>query len=77
MTDGQLLLPENIDKIRRIPAVIIQGRYDLVCPMATAWALHRAWPEATFRLVPDAGHSAFEPGNQRELLDATDAYRSL
>jgi proline iminopeptidase len=77
MTEGQLLDPANVDKIRHIPAVIVQGRYDLVCPMATAWALHKAWPEADFRVVPDAGHSAFEPGNQRELLNATDAFRSL
>ena len=77
MTDGQLLRPENVDKIRHIPAVIVQGRYDLVCPMATAWDLHQVWPEADFRVVPDAGHSAFEPGNQRELLNATDAFRAL
>lgn len=77
MTDGQLLERGNLDKIRHIPCVIVQGRYDLVCPMATAWALHKAWPEAEFKLVPDAGHSAFEPGNQRELLAATDKFREL
>jgi len=75
MTDGQLLLKANVDKIRHIPTVIVQGRYDIICPTATAWALHRAWPEACWRLVPDAGHSAFEPGIQRELLAATDALR--
>ena len=77
MREGQLLEAAEVDKIRHIPAVIVQGRYDLVCPATTAWALHRAWPEAAFKLVPDAGHSAFEPGNQRELLDATDAFRAL
>jgi len=77
MKDGQLLQKEEIDKIRHIPAVIVQGRYDLVCPMATAWELHKVWPEADFRVVPDAGHSAFEPGNQRELLAATDKFRAL
>jgi len=74
LREGQLLEAGEIDKIRHIPCVIVQGRYDLVCPATTAWALHRAWPEADFRLVPDAGHSAFEPGNLRELLDATDRF---
>ncbi len=71
--EDQLL--RNIDRIRRIPAVIVQGRYDVVCPMQTAWALHGAWPEADFRIVPDAGHSAFEPGNVHELITATDRFR--
>jgi proline iminopeptidase len=61
-------------RIRRIPAVIVQGRYDVVCPMQTAWDLHRAWPEAAFRVVPDAGHSALEPGITHELVTATDRY---
>ena len=51
-------LIDNADKIRHIPAVIVQGRYDMVCPMRTAWDLHRAWPEAEFVVVDDAGHSA-------------------
>jgi proline iminopeptidase len=55
--------------------VIVQGRYDVVCPMQTAWALHRAWPEADLRVVPDAGHSAFETGNTHELITATDRFR--
>jgi proline iminopeptidase len=71
--EDQLL--RNVDRIRQIPAVIVQGRYDVVCPMQTAWALHRAWPEADFRIVPDAGHSAFEPGNTHELITATDKFR--
>ena len=74
LDEGQLI--RDVAKIRHIPTVIIQGRYDIVCPMVTAWDLHRAWPEACWRLVPDAGHSAFEPGIQRELLAATDALRS-
>jgi proline iminopeptidase len=64
----------RIDRIRKIPAVIVQGRYDVVCPMETAWALHRAWPEADLRVVPDAGHSAMEPGNVHELVTATDRF---
>jgi proline iminopeptidase len=54
--------------------VIVQGRYDVVCPMRSAWDLHRAWPQAEWRLVPDAGHSAFEPGITRELVAATDRF---
>ena len=52
----------------------MQGRYDVVCPMATAWDLHRAWPEADLRVVPDAGHSAFEPGITDALVRATDRF---
>lgn len=71
--ETQLL--DGVPRIRHIPAVIVQGRYDVVCPMETAWALHRAWPEADFRLVADAGHSAFEPGIVHELVQATDRFR--
>jgi proline iminopeptidase len=72
--EGRELLA-NVDAIRRIPAVIVQGRYDVVCPMRSAWDLHRAWPEADLRIVKDAGHSAFEPGIARELVEATDRFR--
>src|SRR5580704_15008253 len=65
----------NVAKIRAIPAVIVQGRYDVVCPMESAWALHRAWPEADFRVVADAGHAASEPGTLHELVEATDWLR--
>lgn len=67
----------NIDSIRSIPAVIVQGRYDVVCPAQTAWDLHRAWPEADFRIVPDAGHSSFEAGIVHELVEATDRFAAL
>ena len=70
--DDQLL--RNIDRIRHIPAVIVQGRYDVVCPLRSAWDLHRAWPEADLHIVQDAGHSAFEPGNMHQLLEATDRF---
>jgi proline iminopeptidase len=73
--DGARDLVKNVGKIRHVPAVIVQGRYDVVCPMETAWELHRAWPEADFRLVQDAGHSAGEPGNTHELVTATDRFR--
>ena len=72
-TDNYLL--ENVDKIRHIPAVIVQGRYDVVCPMMSAWELHRAWPEAEFIIVPDAGHSVTDPGITSALVDATDRFR--
>ncbi|MGH8598540.1 MAG: prolyl aminopeptidase, partial [Gammaproteobacteria bacterium] len=62
--------------IRRLPCKIVQGRYDVVCPMATAWMLHQRWPEADFEIVPDAGHAAFEPGITRALVTATDRWRS-
>ena len=55
----------------------MQGRYDIVCPMKTAWELHRAWPEADLRIVADAGHSAFERGNLHELIMATDGFAGL
>ncbi|TAL83508.1 MAG: prolyl aminopeptidase [Rhodanobacter sp.] len=70
--DGQLLY--DVDRIRHIPAVIVQGRYDVVCPLRSAWDLHRAWPEADLRIVQDAGHSAFEPGIMHQLLEATDRF---
>ena len=69
-SEAQLL--EEIGRIRHIPGVIVQGRYDVVCPMRSAWELHRAWPEAEFRVIPDAGHSAFEAGTIDELVRATD-----
>jgi proline iminopeptidase len=70
--DSQLL--DDVARIRQIPAVIVQGRYDVVCPMESAWALHRAWPEAELVVVPDAGHSASEPGNVSALVEATDRF---
>lgn len=72
MEDNQLIA--NVDRIRDIPAVIVQGRYDVVCPSVSAWELHMAWPEADLRIVADAGHAAFEPGNVHELVTATDAF---
>jgi proline iminopeptidase len=72
-SDDQLL--REVGKVRHIPATIVQGRYDVVCPMRSAWDLHRAWPEAELRIVADAGHSAFEPGITHELLNATDRFR--
>jgi proline iminopeptidase len=76
LTDGkELLAKANVDKLRGIPGVIVQGRYDVVCPAKSAWDLHRAWPEADLRIVPDAGHAASEPGIVHELVSATDRFR--
>lgn len=69
-SEDQLL--DGLDRIRPIPAVIVQGRYDVVCPPVTALELAARWPEAELRIVPDAGHSAFEPGIAAELIAATD-----
>ena len=72
MAENQLV--SNVDRIRHIPAVIVQGRYDVVCPVVSAWELAQAWPEAELKIVQDAGHSAFEPGNLHELIVATDRF---
>lgn len=71
-SDDQLLM--NVDRIRHIPAVIVQGRYDVVCPMISAWDLHRAWPEAEFIIAPDAGHSMTEPSIRSALIAAGDRW---
>lgn len=68
-------LLDDIDKIRHIPGVIVQGRYDVVAPMFSAWDLHKAWPEAELHVIADAGHSAFEPGITSALIEATDKFR--
>lgn len=70
-------LLENVDKIRQIPGVIVHGRYDVVCPVKNAWDLSKAWPEAQLHIVPDAGHSAWEPGIQEKLVEATEAFKAL
>jgi proline iminopeptidase len=68
-------LLNRIDRLRRIPGFIVQGRYDMVCPMVSADELARAWPEADFTVVPDAGHSAMEPGIRARLVAATEKLR--
>jgi proline iminopeptidase len=73
--DDQLL--RDVGRIRSIPGVIVQGRYDCVCPIDSAWALHRAWPEAELIISPDAGHSAWEPPNCRGLVAACDKFAEV
>jgi proline iminopeptidase len=79
---GGFLDPEDqllrgVGRLRHLPAVIVQGRYDAVCPPISAWELHQAWPEAEFRMIPDAGHSITEPGIRTALLEATDRFAGL
>lgn len=73
--DGYLL--ERAREITHIPTRIVQGRYDVVCPMCSAWDLLKVMPQADLRIVPDAGHSAMEPGNAAELLKATEDFKKL
>lgn len=68
-------LVRNISVLHHLPAVIVQGRYDVICPPATAWHLQQAWPQARLEIVEDAGHSAFEPGIEAALLAATNQFR--
>ena len=72
-TDNYLL--EHLERIRHIPAVIVHGRYDVICPVMNAWDLHRAWPEAELNIIPDAGHAATERGIIDALVRATDGFR--
>ncbi len=75
MREGQLIA-EARERLAGIPAVIVQGRFDMCCPAATAWDLHRAWPEAELQIIADAGHSVSEPGITDALIRATDAFAS-
>lgn len=70
-------LLENVHRIRKIPGWIVQGRYDVVCPARSAWDLHKAWPEAKFTIIADAGHAASEPGIRSALIEATEAAKTL
>lgn len=71
-TENQLI--DNCDRISDIPGVIVQGRYDVVCPAVTSWELHKAWQKAEYIIVPDAGHSVSEPGIIDALVTATDRF---
>jgi len=76
-----IFLPENallgnVSRLRHLPCIIVQGRYDAVCPIVTADEVHRAWPESEYIVVPDAGHSAWEPGIRAELVRATERFKA-
>jgi proline iminopeptidase len=74
LSEGQLI--RDAGRLRDIPGVIVQGRYDACTPPMTAWDLHKAWPEAEFHMIPDAGHAFEEPGILSALIDATDRFAS-
>lgn len=75
--DGAQMLQAAAHQLRSIPTTIVQGRYDMVCPPQTAWELSQALPQANLIMVPDAGHSAMEPGTCQALLHATEQYKQL
>jgi proline iminopeptidase len=70
LRENQLL--DDAHKLKDIPGVIVQGRYDVICPLESAWELHRAWPQSILQIIPDAGHSATETGITSALVKATD-----
>jgi len=77
---NNIFLPENsllqkAHRLRDIPGAIVQGRYDMVCPLVSAHDLHRAWPRAEYRIVPDGGHSVWEPGILSALVEATERFK--
>ncbi len=72
---NQLL--EDAGRLAGVPGVIVHGRYDLICPLENAWALHQAWPDSELVIVPDAGHAASEPGIRSALVEATDRFARL
>lgn len=74
-TENSLLA--KIDRMRRIPAIIAHGRYDIICPMETAYRLHKAWPEADYVVVPDSGHSALDPAMRSRLIEATEIFKGI
>jgi proline iminopeptidase len=74
-TDNWII--ENVKKIKKIPSVIVHGRYDVVCPIENAWELHKAWPEAKLCVVPDAGHSAMEPGIIHHLVESMNNFKKV
>jgi proline iminopeptidase len=69
---NQLL--RDVHRLAKIPGVIVHGRYDLICPLKSAWELHRAWPGSKLEIIPDAGHAASEPGIRSALVEATDRF---
>jgi proline iminopeptidase len=73
LEDDQLI--KNLHRIAHLPAVIVQGRYDVICPPLSAWRLHQAWPDARLRMIPDAGHGALETGIARALVAATEQFK--
>ncbi|SDY45923.1 prolyl aminopeptidase [Nitrosomonas sp. Nm58] len=73
----QNALLDNVTKLHPLPAIIVQGRYDAVCPIVSANDLHQAWPQAEYVIIEDAGHSAWEPGIRSALVQATDKFKAM
>lgn len=73
MEEGQLM--RDLHKIAHLPAVIVQGRYDVICPPVSAYRLHQAWPGSRLRMIADAGHGALETGIAAALVDATERFK--
>lgn len=67
----------DADKLESIPGIIVHGRYDMVCPVENAWQLHQSWPMSDLQIIPDAGHSASEPGTVNALILATDHFAEV
>jgi proline iminopeptidase len=72
MVEDQIL--QRATRLQKIPGIIVHGRYDVVCPLEQAWALHKAWPQSRLQIIQDAGHSATEPGIVDALLTATEQF---
>jgi proline iminopeptidase len=68
---------DEVDLIRHLPCIIVQGRYDMICPIVTANELHKRWPDAHYVIVNNAGHSAFEPGIRSALIEATEKMKTI
>ncbi|MBR32473.1 MAG: prolyl aminopeptidase [Spirochaetaceae bacterium] len=75
--DSDNYILENVEKFRHIPSILIHGRYDMVCPVKNAYDLHKAWPESSLVIVPDAGHAGSEEGIIKALLGATEERKSV
>ena len=77
LRDGEKSLLKQIDTFRHIPTTIVQGRYDVICPIMTAYRLHQLWPEANYKVIPDAGHSAMGPPLRSALIKATEDAKTI
>lgn len=73
--DNKLLL--EVKRLHNIPATIVHGRYDMICPVQAAYELHEKWPQANLHIIPDAGHSALEPGIRSALIESTEVFKYL
>lgn len=75
--DSENYILDNITKIENIPGIIVQGRYDMVCPTLSAWELHKAWPNSHLHIIPDAGHSLTEPAIAKKLFTTIEEFKNF